>query len=65
MSELKGQLLGIILVIAVFGVVMGLLSAAFQSSAEAISDRVEDIAYTGTSAPQQQPAAHPNFAYHF
>lgn len=65
MSELKGQLLGIILVIAVFGVVMGLLSAAFQSSAEAISDRVESIAYTGTSAPEAQPAVHPNFAYHF
>ena len=52
MSEIKGQLLGIILVLAVFGVVLGVLTTAFQHSAETIQERVEDAAYTNTSKPR-------------
>ena len=40
MSEIKGQLLGIVMVIAVFGAVAGVLYGAFQASAKKISDKV-------------------------
>jgi len=53
MSEIKGQLLGIILVLAVFGVVLGVLTTAFQHSAETIQERIEDAAYTNTSKPER------------
>lgn len=64
MSEIKGQLLGIILVLAVFGTVMGILSSAFQHSAETIQDRVEDAAYTGTSRPVA-PRANAEYSLHY
>ena len=41
MSEIKGQLLGIVLVVAVFGVVGGVLVTAFQDSAENIATSVK------------------------
>ena len=40
MSEIKGQLFGIILVITVFSVVGTLLVNAFQKSAEKVSDKI-------------------------
>ncbi|MFA6755650.1 MAG: hypothetical protein WCR97_04000 [Bacilli bacterium] len=42
MSELKGQLLGLILVIAVFGVIAGALITAFQNSAKSVATKIED-----------------------
>ena len=41
MSEIKGQLLGIVLVVAVFGVVGGVLVKAFQTSANNIATSVK------------------------
>lgn len=41
MSELKGQILGIILVIVMFGVIGAAMKGVFSSSIEDISTRVE------------------------
>lgn len=41
MSEIKGQLLGIVLVVAVFGVVGGVLVTAFSKSAKNIGAKIE------------------------
>lgn len=43
MSEIKGQLLGIVLVLAVFGVISGVLISAFQNSANKIKGEIEEI----------------------
>ena len=51
MSEIKGQLLGIIMVLAIFGVVLATLSIAFSNSASTIGSRVESIANEGQPAP--------------
>lgn len=40
MSEIKGQLLGIILVIMIFGIVAAGLSAVFTSLTETVSSEV-------------------------
>ena len=40
MSEIKGQLLGIVLVIAVFGAIAGVLYAAFTTSAESVKTKM-------------------------
>lgn len=37
MSELKGQLLGMILVLAAFGTILGILIPSFKKSAEAVN----------------------------
>ena len=51
MSEIKGQLLGIVLVVAVFGVVGGVLVTAFSKSAETIGSKIEtDTEPTAASA---------------
>ncbi len=43
MSEIKGQLLGIVLVVAVFGAVGGMLLYAFQASAKNVATSVSEI----------------------
>lgn len=40
MSEIKGQLLGIVLVVAIFGVVGGVLVSAFHEAADDLSDKI-------------------------
>ena len=51
MSEIKGQLLGIVLVVAVFGVVGGVLVTAFSKSAETIGSKIKtDTEPTAASA---------------
>ena len=40
MSELKGQLLGMILVLAAFGTILGILIPAFAASAEAVNKNI-------------------------
>lgn len=40
MSEIKGQLLGIVLAIAVFGVVAGALTAAFTTVSEDVAAQI-------------------------
>ena len=61
MSEIKGQLLGIILVRAIFGVVLGAMTAAFTHASETIEDRVEDAAYTNTVKPDPNGLAPRNY----
>ena len=40
MSELKGQLLGMILVLAAFGTILGILIPTFATSAEAVNKNI-------------------------
>ncbi len=40
MSEIKGQLLGIVLVLAIFGAVSGALYSAFKTSADNVAVKV-------------------------
>lgn len=51
MSEIKGQLLGIIITLSVFGVAIAAMITAFENSSQTIEKRVEDAAYTGTVKP--------------
>lgn len=67
MSEIKGQLLGIVLVIAIFGVVIGILTAAFTSSAETVQSRMEDLA-SGSSQrvnPENHIDNQKNYSLHY
>lgn len=43
MSEIKGQLLGIVLVVAVFGVVGGVLVTSFETAASNVAEKIEDV----------------------
>lgn len=43
MSEFKGQLLGIILVIAAFGVIGGTLVGAFSTSASNVKNQIASV----------------------
>lgn len=45
MSEIKGQILGIILTIAVFGAVFGVLAASFKNSADVVGSRMDEVVY--------------------
>ena len=62
MGELKGQLLGIILVIAVFGAVAGILISTFKGSAQTVQDRFDDAMETDFTP---SAAVHPEFSYHY
>lgn len=42
MSEIKGQLLSIVLVVAVFGAVAGILFTAFKTSAQSVSTKITE-----------------------
>ncbi len=42
MSEIKGQLLSIVLVVAVFGAVAGVLFTAFKTSASQVSAKITE-----------------------
>lgn len=41
MSEIKGQLLGLLLVIGVFGAISGIMIAGFKSAANKVSSNME------------------------
>lgn len=53
MSELKGQLLGLVLVLSLFGIITVAMTTAFERSAETVQERVENAAYHGTSKPSR------------
>ncbi len=40
MAELKGQLLGMVLVLAAFGAILGILIPAFAESAQAVNKEI-------------------------
>ena len=42
MSELKGQILGVILVLVLFGTISGVLTAAFGAYSRKIKDEVKE-----------------------
>ncbi|MCQ2742843.1 MAG: hypothetical protein MJ239_06075 [Bacilli bacterium] len=42
MSEIKGQMLGLVLVLAVFGLIAGVIYASFQNSANSLSSKIEE-----------------------
>ena len=43
MSEIKGQILGIIIVLMIFGVVSGAMIAMFNNMTKAVSDNVAEL----------------------
>ena len=43
MSEIKGQVLGVILVLTLFGVISGVLTAAFNAYKVKIKEETEDL----------------------
>ena len=43
MSEIKGQLLGIVLVVTIFGAVAGVLLGAFNTAAENTADQISEV----------------------
>lgn len=50
MSEIKGQLLGIVLVLAVFGAVSTALLAAFKTATDNVSQKVSEETTITTEA---------------
>jgi Na+-translocating ferredoxin:NAD+ oxidoreductase RnfG subunit len=44
MSEIKGQILGIIIVLMIFGVVSGAMVAMFNNLTKSVSDNVAELA---------------------
>ena len=43
MSEIKGQLLGIVLVVTIFGAVAGVLLSAFNTAAQNTADKISEV----------------------
>ena len=43
MSEIKGQLLGIVLVVTIFGAVAGVLLSAFNTAAQNTADQISEV----------------------
>ncbi len=54
MSEIKGQLLGIILTISIFGIVAAAMATSFTNASKKIGDQVENVATTEVTAEAQQ-----------
>lgn len=49
MSEIKGQLLGIVLVVSIFGAVAGVLLAAFNEAASNTANKIKEEPQISTS----------------
>lgn len=63
MSEVKGTLLTIILALAVFGTVFGLITGAIERKANNISSKIDEAGVTGAAAAA--PAATSVVGYHY
>ncbi len=48
MSEIKGQILGVVLVLAIFGVVGTTLYGAFASAGNKVADKISDSVEEGS-----------------
>lgn len=60
MSEIKGQLLGLVLAIAIFSIVFGAMTAMFLNTSNSIAEKAENIAstqYVPTSVSKPAPNA--------
>lgn len=62
MGEIKGQLLGILLVIAVFGAVAGILISTFKGSAETVEEQMENAIATNY---MPSGLANQDISYHY
>lgn len=62
MSEIKGQLLGIILTISIFGVVLGAMITAFTTASKSIGDKMTAAATTSV-APTMAESHNYNLKY--
>ncbi len=51
MSEIKGQLLGIILTVSIFGIVAAAMATAFTTASKSIGDKVTSAASAEVKAP--------------
>lgn len=54
MFEIKGQLLGIVLVLTIFGVVTVAMTTGFERAADTVQERIENEVYHGTSQPSHR-----------
>lgn len=54
MSEIKGQLLGIILTISIFGIVAAAMATSFTNASKKIGEQVENVATTEVAAAQER-----------
>ena len=59
MAEIKGQLLGIVLAIGVFGVVFAAMTATFQKVSKAVEDKATSVIAEDPSLTSQEPAPRP------
>ena len=65
MSEIKGQLLGVILTISIFGIVATTMATSFKKAGESIGSKVENAANTTvTAAAAAEPVSPANAAYY-
>lgn len=65
MSEIKGQLLGMILVLSAFGVVLGILIPSFTDAANNVSKTISvdtNESVTNTASKANTQAIHPVIA---
>lgn len=59
MSEIKGQLLGIVLTISIFAIVFGVMTTMFFNVSRSIEDNAEEIAadgYTNHDVSEHMPS---------
>ena len=64
MSEIKGQLLGIVLAIGVFGVVFAAMTATFQKVSKAVEDKATSAIAQEASIPEPTSSPKP-YALHY
>ena len=59
MSEIKGQLLGIVLAIGVFGFVFAAMTATFQKVSKAVEDKATSAIAQEASLSEPEPSPRP------
>jgi hypothetical protein len=63
MSEIKGQMLGMVLVLMVFGLVAGILYASFKQNANSISSQLANEGNVVSSIAAKPAAAYSPLSY--
>ena len=56
MSEIKGQLLGIVLTVVVFGIVFGIITLTMETSANSVADRMEQASEMKYTSSPKSPS---------
>lgn len=57
MSEIKGQLLGVLLVISIFGIVAAAMTSAFRNASGSVGNKIEKEANQATTAASSKAAS--------